>query len=65
MELGQDLLFPHPDYSMYGISDRAIIDVVDSLVAIDNLVFKQNRVSMGTLLEMLDINFDGPQGTDG
>ena len=25
MDLGQDLLFPHPDYSMYGISDRQLL----------------------------------------
>ena len=64
MELGQDLLFPHPDYSMYGISDRAIIDVADSLTAIDNLVFKQNKFTMKELLDIIDSNFAGPAGEE-
>ena len=62
MDLGQDLLFPHPDYSMFGISDRAIVDVADSLVAIDKLVFKSKSLTMGELLESLDSNFDGANG---
>jgi formate C-acetyltransferase len=62
MELGQDLLVPHPDYSMYGISDRAIIDVADSLTAIDNLVFKQKELDMDELLRILDSNFEGSRG---
>ncbi|MCL2126134.1 MAG: hypothetical protein FWH33_09140, partial [Oscillospiraceae bacterium] len=62
MELGQDLLFPHPDYSMYGISDRAIVDVADSLTAIQELVFKNKSLTMDTLLDALDSNFEGPNG---
>ena len=64
MELGQDLLFPHPDYSMYGISDRAIIDVADSLTAIEELVFKQKALQMGELLDALDSNFAGARGEE-
>jgi formate C-acetyltransferase len=64
LELGQDLLFPHPDYSMYGISDRAIIDVADSLVALDNLVFKQKALTLGEFLDILDSDFAGPRGEE-
>ena len=64
MTLGQDLLFPHPDYSMYGISDRAIIDVADSLVAIDNIVFKQKALAIGEFIDILDSNFNDPRGQE-
>jgi len=64
MELGQDLLFAHPDYSMYGCCDRAIVDVTDSLVAIDELVFRQKKMSLGELLDVLDSNFEGARGEE-
>jgi pyruvate formate-lyase/glycerol dehydratase family glycyl radical enzyme len=64
MEDGQDLLIPHPDYSMYGISDRAIIDVTDSLMAIKKLVFDEKRLTMDKLLDTLDNNFEGIQGEE-
>ena len=64
MELGQDLLFPHPDYSMYGISDRAIVDVADSIVAMDELVFRQGKISLDELLYVLDRNFEGERGEE-
>jgi formate C-acetyltransferase len=64
VELGRDLLFPHPDYSMYGISDRAIIDAADSLTAIDELVFKQKLLATGELLDALDGNFEGARGEE-
>ncbi len=57
MELGQDLMIPHPDYSLYGLSDRAIVDVADSLMAIDKLVFKSGRYTMAQVLEYLDSDF--------
>ena len=64
MSLGQDLLIAHPDYSLYGLSDRAIIDVADSLVAIENLVFKSGALTMGELMDALDSNFEGERGED-
>lgn len=64
MELGQDLLLPHPDYSMYGMSDRAIIDVADSLIAIDNLVFKTKTLTMSQLIDVLDSDFEGVRGEE-
>ena len=64
MELGQDLLFPHPDHSMYGVADRAIVDVADSLTAIDELVFRQKKLSLSELLDALDSNFEGTRGEE-
>jgi formate C-acetyltransferase len=62
VELGRDLLFPHPDYALFGISDRAIIDAADSLTALDELVFKQKKFTMDEMLEVLDSNFAGEYG---
>jgi pyruvate formate-lyase/glycerol dehydratase family glycyl radical enzyme len=64
MDLGQDLLIPHPDYSMFGISDRAIIDVADSLIAVKNLVFDSHRLTMDELMGALDSNFEGVRGEE-
>ena len=64
MELGQDLLVPHPDYAMFGISDRAIIDVADSLIAVRKLVFEDKRLSMADLIEVLDSDFRGERGEE-
>jgi pyruvate formate-lyase/glycerol dehydratase family glycyl radical enzyme len=59
MEHGQDLLIPHPDYSMFGFSDRAIIDVADSLMAIKKLVYDDKKLTMTELINVLDNNFEG------
>jgi formate C-acetyltransferase len=64
MDLGQDLLIPHPDYTMSGISDRGIIDVADSLMAVKKLVFDEKKLSMEELLEALDNNFEGIRGEE-
>jgi len=64
MDDGQDLLVPHPDYSMFGISDRAIIDVADSLMALKKLVFDEKKLTMDELLNALDNNFEGARGED-
>ena len=64
MEDGRDLLIPHPDYSMFGYSDRAIIDVADSLIALKKLVFDDNKLTMDELLSTLDNNFEGPKGEE-
>ncbi|MDR0838954.1 MAG: hypothetical protein LBN99_04855 [Oscillospiraceae bacterium] len=63
MELGRDLLDPHPDYSLYGVSDRAIIDAADSLTAIKKLVFEDKTLTMAQLLDALDANFEGYEHT--
>jgi pyruvate formate-lyase/glycerol dehydratase family glycyl radical enzyme len=64
MDLGQDLLIPDPDYSMFGISDRAIIDVADSLMAVKKLVFDEKSLTMQELLNTLDTNFEGKRGEE-
>lgn len=64
MDLGQDLLIPDPDSSMYGISDRAIIDVADSLMAVKKLVFDDKKLTMDELLTVLDSNFAGKRGEE-
>jgi len=62
MDLGQDLLIPDPESSMFGISDRAIIDAADSLMAVKKLVFDEKNLTMEQLLEALDSNFESEQG---
>ncbi len=64
MEDGQDLLIPHPDYSMYGISDRAIVDVADSLMAMKKLVFEDKKLTLDELLDALENNFEGARGEE-
>jgi formate C-acetyltransferase len=62
MDSGQDLLIPDPDCSMFGISDRAIIDVADSLMAVKKLVYDEKKLTMRELLAALDMNFEGKRG---
>ncbi len=62
MEIGQDVLIPHPDYSLFGISDRAVIDAADSLFSIKKLVFDNKLLTMTELLQALDTNFSGARG---
>ncbi|SHI17808.1 formate C-acetyltransferase [Sporobacter termitidis DSM 10068] len=64
MDLGQDVLIPHPDYAMFGISDRAIIDVADALIAVKKLVFDDGKLTMAALMAALNANFDGPRGEE-
>jgi formate C-acetyltransferase len=64
MDSGQDLLIPDPDCSMFGISDRAIIDVADSLMAVKKLVFEEKKLTMHELLNELDANFEGKRGEE-
>ena len=64
MDDGRDLAIPMPAYSMYGISDRGIIDAADSMTAIRKLVFEDRKITMAELLEALDSNFDGPRGEE-
>ena len=64
MDIGQDVLIPHPDFSLFGISDRAIIDVADSLISVKKLVYDSKIISMGELLDALDSNFTGKRGEE-
>jgi len=62
MDLGQDVLIPHPDFSLFGISDRAVIDVADSLLAVRKLVFEDKKLTLRELADALDGNFSGENG---
>jgi formate C-acetyltransferase len=64
MDLGQDLLIPDPASTMFGISDRAIIDVADALTAVKKLVFEDERLTMAELLDALDSDFAGTRGEE-
>ena len=64
MDLGHDLVIPDPDSCMFGISDRAIIDVADSLISLKRLVFDEKQLTMEELLHVLDTNFDGKRGEE-
>ncbi|MBR4953112.1 MAG: hypothetical protein IKZ30_01210, partial [Oscillospiraceae bacterium] len=64
MDLGQDLTKAHPDHSMYGISDRAIIDVADALLAVKHLVYEDKVLTMDELMDALDSNFAGERGEE-
>ncbi|MEJ2111530.1 MAG: pyruvate formate lyase family protein [Acidobacteriota bacterium] len=64
MDNGQDLVIPDPDASMFGISDRAIIDVADSLIAVKKLVFEEKKLTMEALLEALNSDFEGSRGEE-
>jgi pyruvate formate-lyase/glycerol dehydratase family glycyl radical enzyme len=64
MDLGQDTLIPHPYYSMFGISDRAVVDVADALVAVKKLVYEDKKLTMDELMEALSSDFAGPKGEE-
>ncbi|MDR0310097.1 MAG: hypothetical protein LBJ21_00780 [Acidobacteriota bacterium] len=64
MDKGRDLVDPDPDASMFGISDRAIIDVADSLIAVKKLVFEKKKLTMAELLDALGSDFAGEKGEE-
>jgi pyruvate formate-lyase/glycerol dehydratase family glycyl radical enzyme len=63
VEKGKDVLCVDSDY-LLTLSDRAIVDVADSLTAIKKLVFDEKRLTMNELLEALDSNFEGERGEE-
>ncbi len=63
MEKGQDILITDANHS-YGISDRAIVDTADSLMAIKKLVFDEQKLTMDELLHALATNFAGEGGEE-
>jgi formate C-acetyltransferase len=64
MDKGQDLLIPDPDYAMFGVTDRAIIDAADSMMAVKKLVFEDKKLTMDELMNALDSNFAGERGEE-
>jgi pyruvate formate-lyase/glycerol dehydratase family glycyl radical enzyme len=63
LEKGQDLLITDSNHS-YGISDRAIVDTADSLLAIKKLVFDEKKLTMDELMNAMDSNFEGEKGEE-
>jgi len=63
LEKGQDILITDANHS-YGISDRAIVDTADSLIAIKKLVFEERKLTMDELLDAIDSNFAGERGEE-
>jgi len=63
MENGRDILITAETHS-YGISDRAIVDVADSLTALKRLVYDDKALTMDEMLEALDSNFAGKRGEE-
>jgi len=59
LETGRDLSEGGARHNTSGAANIGLVDVVDSLVAIQQLVFEEKRVDMATLIEALDADFLG------
>ena len=63
MDKGRDTMMPTP-FCEYGITDRAVIDVADSMIAVKKLVFDEKKLTMDELLDALDSDFAGKRGEE-
>lgn len=63
MDFGHDTMVP-TEMSEYGITDRAIIDTTDSLMAVKHLVFDTKQLTMRELMDALDSDFAGERGEE-
>lgn len=61
MDEGYDTLVPNLK-SEYGITDRAVIDTADALIAVKKLVFDEGKLTMDELMDALDSDFAGEKG---
>lgn len=57
-EAGKDITTGSARYNFTGVQGVGMADVADSLAALDQLVFREKKVSMGDLLEALRKNFE-------
>ena len=64
MDAGKDTMRPDPDYHIFVLHDRAIVDTADSLTAVKHLVYDEKKLTMDELLEALDSNFEGERGEE-
>jgi formate C-acetyltransferase len=65
LENGKDfMLGGQGSHLAWYAKDRGIIDTADSLTAIQQLVYKEKRLTMDALLEALDGDFQGPSGEE-
>ena len=63
MDAGRDTMIPDVQCE-YGITDRAIIDNADSLMAVKKLVYDEKKLTMDELIRALDSNFAGERGQE-
>ena len=59
MASGKDAYEGGTQYNTAGIQAVGVTDVADSLYAIDELVFKQKKYTIGQILKAADFNFEG------
>ncbi len=59
MESGKDVIEGGALYNSTGIGTVGLTDVVDSLCAIKTLVYDQGQVDFATLLDALEVDFEG------
>ena len=62
IDTGKDALCPDPSFHIFVMQDRAIIDTADSLMAVKYLVFDKNKLTMDSLMNAIDENFEGKEG---
>ena len=60
-EAGKDITTGSARYNFTGVQGVGMADVADSLAALDKLVFKEKKVSMGDLLKATRKNFEGSE----
>jgi len=60
-EAGKDVTTGSAKYNFTGVQGVGLADVADSLAALDQLVFKEKRIDMKELLEVLRMNFEGQE----
>ena len=63
MDKGRDTMIPDVQCE-YGITDRAVIDCADSLMAVKKLVYDEKKITMDELIRALDSNFAGERGEE-
>jgi formate C-acetyltransferase len=61
MESGKDIMQGGAKHKAVGLNAVAVPDVGDSLAAIDYIVFREKKISMGELVEALRKNFAGEE----
>ncbi|HEY9161385.1 MAG TPA: pyruvate formate lyase family protein [Desulfomonilia bacterium] len=59
MEKGCDIIFGGAKYNTSGVALVSISDVIDSLMVIKNLIYKQKKIDFSTLLDALAADFAG------
>ncbi len=62
-EAGQDITTGSARYNFTGVQGVGMADVADSFTAMDQLVFRENRLSMAELLEAIRDGFDDYEPT--